>query len=41
MNAGVVAGNFGITGRGIRGGKIFTLTDQYGGSGLFLRVPSK
>ena len=39
MNAGMPAGKFGITGKGIRGGKIYTLTDQYGGSGLYLRVP--
>ena len=37
MNAGMQAGKFGITGNGMKGGKILTLTDNYGGQGLYLR----
>ena len=39
MNASVQAGKIGITGRGIRGGKISALTDAYSGNGLYLGVP--
>ena len=38
MNAGMQAGNFTITGNGMNGGKILTLTDNYGGNGVRLRV---
>ena len=39
MNAGMQAGRFGISGRGmISGGKLVTLTDEYGGNGLYLKV---
>ena len=38
MNAGMQAGRFGISGRGITGEKLVTLTDEYGGNGLYLKV---
>ena len=38
MNAGAQAAKFSATGKGISGGQLVTLTDQYGGSGMYLRV---